>query len=295
MKGITFDEAWPGATCDDSLYGILVGGNDTLKLSNSAIVAGGAVPINGCQGGIGIQVGMAWTTPVERGHLFLTSTTVSGYQKNGVTVDGAGSTAKITYDTVEGAGPTTQTAQNGIQVSNGAYATIAHATIEGNECDVASCGANGLTDYQAGGVLFYGAKAGSSISSCVIKHNDYGVYFYSQRASLSPGVENSLKFSTVTNNRDENVLLDQGRDLIASDRILYGDVGIELLQYNGQTYGDHDSVVQLGAAALDRRGGPGALGPGGHGRLPRRGVVQVHRHLRADLSNSSSYTVTFLH
>ena len=59
-------------------YGILVGGGDTLVMSNSAVVAGGAVPINGCQGGIGIQVGMAWTTPVERGHLTLTNVTVCG-------------------------------------------------------------------------------------------------------------------------------------------------------------------------------------------------------------------------
>jgi hypothetical protein len=91
VSGITFDEAWPAGTCDDSLYGILVGGGSTLKLTGSTIVAAGAIPINGCQGGIGIQVGMAWTTPNEAGHAIISNDTISGYQKNGVTVDGTGS------------------------------------------------------------------------------------------------------------------------------------------------------------------------------------------------------------
>ena len=77
VTGITFDEAWPANTCDDSLYGILVGGNSSLKLTHSEIVAGGSVPINGCQGGIGIQTGMAWTTPNEAGHAILSYDAVS--------------------------------------------------------------------------------------------------------------------------------------------------------------------------------------------------------------------------
>jgi len=68
LAGLTIDAAWPANTCDDSLYGILVAGGATLNLTNSSIVAAGAVPLNGCQGGVGIQVGMAWTTPLEIGH-----------------------------------------------------------------------------------------------------------------------------------------------------------------------------------------------------------------------------------
>ena len=106
LAGLTIDAAWPANTCDDSLYGILVAGGATLNLANSSIVAAGAVPLNGCQGGVGIQVGMAWTAPLEIGHANLSGVKISGYQKNGVTVDGAGSSANIATTTVTGSGPT---------------------------------------------------------------------------------------------------------------------------------------------------------------------------------------------
>src|ERR1700689_3242803 len=134
LNNIVVDAAWPSSTCDDSLYGILVGGGATLTFTDSAVTAAGAYPLNGCQGGVGLQVGMSWTKPVEVGHLSMSDSWVSGYQKNGVTVDGLHSSASITYTTVTGAGPTQQIAQNGIQVSNGANAYIATSTITGNEC-----------------------------------------------------------------------------------------------------------------------------------------------------------------
>jgi hypothetical protein len=168
ITGLTFAGNWPAGTCDDSLYGILVGGGADLKLADSTIAGAGADPINGCQGGVGIQIGMAWTNPVEVGTATLTNDTISGYQKNGITVDGAGSKATITSTTVTGAGETTVTAQNGIQVSNGAQAKISESTIEGNEYN---------PSYEATGVLFYGAAAGSSVTKSIIDDNDYGVYY----------------------------------------------------------------------------------------------------------------------
>jgi len=293
VKDLTFDEAWPSGTCNDSLYGILVGGGDTLVMTNSAVVAGGAVPINGCQGGIGIQVGMAWTTPVERGHLTLTNATVSGYQKNGVTVDGAGSTAKISYDSVTGAGQTTQTAQNGIQISNGGYATISHTTVSGNECNNSTCGANALTDYQATGVLFYGAKKGSSIVSSTLTHNDIGAYFYSTRATLSSSAEDSLKFSTVLNNRYEGVVLDQGRHLLASDRIQGGKVGLMALQYNGQAYGDYALITSCKLTKSTSAAVQILSDQASSGDKPGNLTFKSTTIKGPILSNSSSYTVTF--
>jgi len=177
-------------------------------------------------------------------------------------------------------------------VSNGAFATISHSTIEGNECDVSSCGANALTDYQAGGVLFYGAKDGSAIRSCVIKDNDYGVYFSSQDPTLSSSTENAVEFSTVSDNRYENVLLDQGRDLVASDRVEGGDVGIMLLQYDGQSYGDYDTVVSSvlnhsTLAAIQILSDKAATGD-----LPGSLKLESTSVHGAILSNASSYTIT---
>src|SRR6516165_811565 len=63
MTGLTVDAAWPAGTCNDTLYGILVGGNATLKLTTSSIIAAGPQPINGCQGGNGIEIGQAGNSP----------------------------------------------------------------------------------------------------------------------------------------------------------------------------------------------------------------------------------------
>ncbi len=243
MTGLTLDEAWPSGTCDDSLFGVLVGGGSTFRLTHSAITAGGAVPINGCQGGVAVQVGMAWTTPVEVGHAILSYDTISGYQKNGVTVDGHGSSATTWYDTISGAGATTQTAQNGIQVSNGASALIQRTTITGNECDVSVCGPNALTQTQATGVLFYGAAPGTLITDSTITNNDIGMYFASERPTLAANAEVAGTFNTFTSNRYEAILFDSGRAKIANTRIRYGRVGIMVIQYHGQPYGAYDRVT----------------------------------------------------
>ncbi len=291
VTGLTFNEAWPGGTCDDSLYGILVGGRSSLKMTHSLIVAGGAVPINGCQGGIGIQVGMAWTTPVEIGHATLSNDTISGYQKNGATIDGKGSTAAFWEDTVDGAGATTAIAQNGIQVSNGAFANIDRTTITGNECNVSVCGPNALTQTQSTGVLFYGAAKNTLLTDSTITNNDIGMYFASERPTLSSTAEVSATFDTFTSNRYEGILFDAGRARLANDKVRLGDVGIMLIQYNGQPYGDFDRITttsakQQTAAAVE------ILSDQVPGDKPGAAVFTNCQISGPILSNSSNVTVT---
>ncbi len=187
-----------------------MGGGATLKLTDSTIAGAGANPINGCQGGVAVQIGMAWTEPVEVGKATLTGDTISGYQKNGVTVDGTGSKATILATTVTGAGPTAATAQNGIQVSNGALASITTSTITGNECENATCGPDLLHDYQATGVLFYGAAAGSKVTSSTISDNDTGVYTIDTASTAPSTPQIAISKDTLVDDRYEAVALDQG-------------------------------------------------------------------------------------
>ncbi len=237
ISGLTLEADWPAGTCYDSLYGILVGGGASLKLTDSSIAGAGADPINGCQGGVGIQVGMAWTTPVEVGTATLTNDTIAGYQKNGITVDGVGSAASITSTTVTGAGPTEATAQNGIQVSNGAQAKISESTITGDECNVASCGADSLADYQAAGILFLGAATGSSVSKSTISDSDVGVYTYDASKEAPTSSQVTISDDTLTDDRYESIALDQGWTTVKDDVLEGGNVGIQLLQYSEQSYG----------------------------------------------------------
>ncbi len=248
LTGLTIEAHWPAGTCDDSLYGILVGGGASLKLTNSSVVGAGAYPIDGCQGGVGIQIGMAWTTPVEVGTATLTNDTVSAYQKNGITVDGAGSKATITSTTVTGAGETEATAQNGIQVSNGALGKITQSTVTGDECNLTvseeakskgaiPCGENSFEDYQAAGILFYGAAAGSNVTKSTIADSDIGVYASDSSATAPTSSQVTISNDTLTNDRYESVLLDQGWATVNGDKLEGGNVGIQLFQYAGQSYG----------------------------------------------------------
>ena len=105
ISGFTINGGFVEAYCNDNYYGIAVLGGATLTLSNSIIEGVGGPNPGGCQGGVGIQVGEATgPTTADAGHATLTSDTVETYQKNGITVDGGGSTATITGVTVVGAG-----------------------------------------------------------------------------------------------------------------------------------------------------------------------------------------------
>lgn len=256
ITDLRINAAWSASTCYDSLYGILIAGGANVTMTSSKVTAAGARPLNGCQGGVGIQDGMGWTTPNEVGHLVLTNSTVGGYQKNGITVDGKGSTAQITGSSVKGIGPTTMIAQNGIQVSNGAKITMSHSTVSGNECNVSVCGQDGLTQTQSTGMLFYGAAAGSTVTDSTISNNDIGIYYLANPSGSAPAHSQLLiTGDKVTSNRYEGIVFDQGRATVTDSTISAGRVGIEVLQYNGQTFGSnatasHDTIKQMSWATV---------------------------------------------
>src|SRR3984885_6085471 len=64
VNDITVQGNWPSTVCYDSLYGILVGGGAGLSLTNSTVEQIGAYPLNGCQGGGGVQVGLSPTDQI---------------------------------------------------------------------------------------------------------------------------------------------------------------------------------------------------------------------------------------
>ena len=60
ISGFTIQGGWPSDVCDDSLYGVTVLGGANLVMSNSTVEdVGGNPQTDGCQGGVGIQVGFA--------------------------------------------------------------------------------------------------------------------------------------------------------------------------------------------------------------------------------------------
>jgi hypothetical protein len=296
ITDLTVDAAWASGTCSDSLYGILVAGGATLNFTDSSVTAAGAVPLNGCQGGVGIQVGMAWTTPVEVGHANLLDDSISGYQKNGITVDGTASSANIDHTTVTGIGQTPAIAQNGIQISNGALGTIVASTITGNECDdtAGNCGPGILTGTPAVGVLFYGPASGSSVTGSTIDENDAGVYNAEDTPTAPRAPVVSISGDTLVNDRYEGILLDQGWASMTADSINGGEAGIAVLQYDGQAYAANgtatlDMIRNESLAAVDVASDQATTGdfPG----LLTIALSDLRGNAAQVLNNSSNYRV----
>ncbi len=254
IKNMTIDAIWPGdpvgasAECGYNLYGILVAGGSNLELSGSTVDGAAPKELNGCQYGVGVEVGMDYTHSPQPGTAKLSSDTITGYDKNGITIAGTGSEATIKTVTVTGAGPTKETAQNGIGVQRGAKATITGATVSGNECENASCGSEELTQYAADGVYFYEAAEGSSISKSTLDGNDVGVEAF-DGATVDPLIEND----TMTSDRFAAVEISAGLATVKSDVMRKSEVGIQLVQFAGYQLGGtaiRDTIQEMSKWAV---------------------------------------------
>ena len=74
----------------------------------------------------------AATSKGTTGSALIQGNVIERYQKNGPTVDNAGSFAHISHNVIRGVGPTPTIAQNGIQVSRGAGAVVEHNWVADN-------------------------------------------------------------------------------------------------------------------------------------------------------------------
>jgi hypothetical protein len=265
MTGFTIQGAWPSNVCNDSLYGVAVLGGARLTLAHSTVKDIGGSPLtDGCQGGVGIEVGLATSgTSADPGHATLSHDVVESYQKNGITVDGAGSHARMTAVTVEGAGPTPSIAQNGIQVSDGATARIAGARVSGDECNdsAAGCGPDGFTQTQSVGILLFDAGK-TTVTRSTVTTSDIGVYniedfawtYYTPPSPFTPVLESFSRMKLT--NRYENAYFDEGASAITASRLNGGEIGLETAQWDGQATAPvaRASRISIAGASTDAIG-----------------------------------------
>ena len=256
ISGLTFEAYWPAGTCQENLYGINAGGGAKLTMINSTMLGAGAHPVNGCQGGVGIQVGRHYTGQVATASL--TDDEISGYQKNGITVDNTGSAATIKAVTVTGAG-LAPIAQNGIQVSRGATAKIIASTISDNECnsaEIAACGNGSAAELEedAAGVLFYLEGKGSSVTKSHIASNDLGVSHIASGELTTP--QAAISGDEMSEDRYAAVMLGQGYATVSKDVMSKGAVGVLALQYAGQEFGpkgtgSEDTITEMSKYSIE--------------------------------------------
>ncbi len=124
-----FEISGPGTGgCDSIRYGVRVDGGGGANILTNHIVDIRDLPpppnVSGCQNGVAVLVGR--NAENTTGSAVIEGNVIERYQKNGPTVDNAGSFARIAHNVIRGVGPTTTIAQNGIQVSRGADALVEH-------------------------------------------------------------------------------------------------------------------------------------------------------------------------
>jgi nitrous oxidase accessory protein NosD len=129
-------------------------------------------------GYVAIEVGRK--SKGETGSATIVDNQISGYGKNGITVDNTGSSATITGNTITGMGLTDGEAQNGIQISRGATANIGYNQITNNIWTRTYGGSNDpATDSEADGatgILLYMSGSGVSIHHNTLTGNQFGIW-----------------------------------------------------------------------------------------------------------------------
>jgi len=144
-----FIVAGPGpAGCNSIHTGIYVNAGATLDLSQTTVRDIRDTPFSGCQTA---RESARGGSP-DVGKVTINYVNVTGYQKNGIVIAGSGSTGKITNTTTSGSGPTGVIAQNGIEVVDGAAATISTSTIRDHSYTPKGTSACGLLVIAAAGV-----------------------------------------------------------------------------------------------------------------------------------------------
>lgn len=136
IHGFIITGPGPGI-CESIEAGVLIHGDGSATVESNQITSIHDNPFGGCQSGFGIQVGEDNDNPgciatgsgirdnttacvlagSDPGTGTLTDNTITDYQKGGIFVDGDGSSATITGNTVTGSGKTTEIAQNGIEIT----------------------------------------------------------------------------------------------------------------------------------------------------------------------------------
>ena len=166
-----------GSSCDSIRSGIRVDTGATATITHNLITDIHDTPFGGCQNGIGIIVGSQ--SDGTTGMATINDNILQGYQKGGIVVDNAGSSAVITNNVVTGVGRTEIIAQNGVQVSRGAMvppSNLQNNTITGNfylnrSASTTPAFATGILYFQAGDASF----AGPLNSGNKLRHNQVNV------------------------------------------------------------------------------------------------------------------------
>ena len=194
VNGLIIDGSDNGITgCAPNLVGILVQ-NATATIENSSVRYIELSPsLFGCQSGLAIfaESGSGMTADVT-----ISDVVVHDFQKNGITINETGTSATIQNNYVTGVGPTSQIAQNGIQVAFGATAGITGNVVGQNVYSL--CTNTSTCSYAAEDVLVYES------SNVTVSKNILGL------SQTAVDIDYESDNCTVSGNRISNTLVYDG-------------------------------------------------------------------------------------
>jgi hypothetical protein len=167
--------------CGSLHYGVFVGGGGSANIVGNHITAirdqydlsRGSTELSGCQNGVAVRVGRNFTGQVGRANVV--GNLLDDYQKGGVVIDGPGSFGFVSSNQVVGFGPAKIIAQNGIQVSRKAVATVDRNNVRLHQ--FAPFPPNPvLAAVPSEGILLFGASTpGTVISNNRVTDNDENI------------------------------------------------------------------------------------------------------------------------
>jgi parallel beta-helix repeat protein len=161
--------------------------------------------VSGCQEGEGIYIDNDGGTA----SVTVTGTSIHDFDKDGISAVDPGTTLVAKNNAITGVGPTTATAQNGVEVNVGAKGTLTNNVIAG--VDYTPTSSNGT------GILFYQAAANSEANDNTISDANVGIEFYEANNGTANGNNISKAFNwnalvAVANHTEfeHNVIADAG-------------------------------------------------------------------------------------
>jgi hypothetical protein len=196
-----FTISGPGnGLCDSLRYGVRVDNNGSALITDNHITEIHDTPLGGCQTGFGVDIGRRSMDGPTSGTGTVVHNLIDRYQKGGVLVSDTGSNAEVAYNEVVGF-PTTEIAQNGIQVSADAVGDVHHNKVSQNIY-------LGTEDVEATGILLYFQPVARAHHNEVFM-NDSGVttYFATGTAEMSYNSARNNDYGVVAYNPSQNVLI----------------------------------------------------------------------------------------
>ena len=219
-----------GGICDSLRYGVRVDGDGSAEIRHNLIkdIRDNESPVSGCQNGNAIQVGRNFEG--QTGHAEIVGNWLQDYQKTGVVVDNAGSSAEIRHNVVDGIGVTTVIAQNGLQISRGANAEVQHNRITDNDYEPTSTLGTGILAFELdGGVEIEHntlARNGSGVylddvSGVEVSHNRATDHRYDGYDLVGGSLDNVLSHNYASGNQFDGIFADSdtSNNLIEKNRL----------------------------------------------------------------------------